>query len=80
MDVTVNQLSSVRDLLLFRYALRTAPKELPATLRLLKMWLKARKMPGTKQGGFPNVVWLRMAVRFYQAKGLLTSKKLPFKN
>jgi hypothetical protein len=50
------------------------------------MWIKARRIPGNKQGtaghgarqwknsavdtapgGFPNVVWLRMTVRFYQA-------------
>ena len=70
-DVTMNQMSSVRDVLLFRYALRSAGPELAATLRLLKMWIKARRMPGTKQGGFPNLVWLRMAVRFYQAQASL---------
>lgn len=69
-DITMNQMSSIRDIVLFRYALRTAGPELSATLRLLKMWIKARRIPGNKQGGFPNVVWLRMAVRFYQeAKG-----------
>ncbi|CAL1127081.1 unnamed protein product [Cladocopium goreaui] len=66
-DITMNQMSSIRDIILFRYALRTAGPELSATLRLLKMWIKARRIPGNKQGGFPNVVWLRMAVRFYQA-------------
>ncbi|CAJ1457043.1 unnamed protein product [Effrenium voratum] len=65
-DMTLNQMSSIRDIVLFRYALRNAGPELPATLRLLKMWIKARRIPGTKQGGFPAVVWLRMAVRFYQ--------------
>eukprot|EP00439_Symbiodinium_sp_Y106_P080386 s981_g19.t1 len=65
-DVTLNQMSSIRDILLFRYALRTAGPELSSMLRLVKMWLKARRIPGTKQGGFPTVVWLRLAIRFYQ--------------
>lgn len=67
-DVAVNQMGSIRDVLLFRYALRSESPALADLLRLLKLWLKRRKLPGTKQGGFPTSVWMRMAVRFYQER------------
>eukprot|EP00929_Paragymnodinium_shiwhaense_P065379 TRINITY_DN32781_c0_g1_i2.p1 TRINITY_DN32781_c0_g1~~TRINITY_DN32781_c0_g1_i2.p1 ORF type:complete len:815 (-),score=163.23 TRINITY_DN32781_c0_g1_i2:87-2531(-) len=66
LDVTVNQMGAIRDTLLLRYALRTSGTELAATLRLLKLWLRRRRIPGTKVGGFPTLVWIRQAVRFYQ--------------
>lgn len=65
-DVAVNQMSSIRDALLFRYALRNSTPDLIAMLRLLKLWLKRRWVPVMKQGGFPTLLWVRMAIRFYQ--------------
>eukprot|EP00927_Polykrikos_kofoidii_P036783 TRINITY_DN31036_c0_g1_i1.p1 TRINITY_DN31036_c0_g1~~TRINITY_DN31036_c0_g1_i1.p1 ORF type:complete len:1586 (-),score=278.53 TRINITY_DN31036_c0_g1_i1:49-4806(-) len=65
-DVTVNQMSSIRDTLLLRYALRSSGPDLAALLRLLKFWLQQRQLPGTKQGGFPMLVWMRQAIRFFQ--------------
>ena len=38
-------------------------------LRLLKAFLKHRRMPGTKQGLFPAIVWIRRAIRFVQERG-----------
>lgn len=75
-DVVVNQMGSVRDTLLFRYALRSSGPELAATLRLLKLWLKQRQIPSTKQGGFPALVWVRMAVRFYQEQSSQSGRRV----
>lgn len=65
-DLVVNQMGSIRDLLLFRYTLRSESPDLIAGLRLIKCWLRRRRLPALKQGGFPALVWMRMAVRYYQ--------------
>ncbi|CAK0854156.1 unnamed protein product, partial [Prorocentrum cordatum] len=75
-DVVVNQMGSVRDALLFSYAIRSSGSEHKAFLRLVKVWLKRRCIPGMKQGGYPTLTWVRMAVRFYQEHAPETSPPL----
>lgn len=59
------QLGSVRDAILFRHALAVNP-ELCMVLQLLKRWLRARAVPSCREGGFPQVFWMRLAARCYQ--------------
>lgn len=62
-DLSVNEMGSVRDVLLFRYALTPLLEDV---LMELKSWLKEWCIPGMKQGGYPTLVWLRMLVRYAQ--------------
>jgi len=59
------QLGSVRDAILFRHALAVNP-DLCTVLQLLKRWLRARAMPSCREGGFPQIFWMRLAARNYQ--------------
>jgi len=60
------QLGSVRDAILFRHAVATDPS-LQTVLQLLKRWLRTRAVPSCREGGYPQVFWMRLAARTYQA-------------
>mmetsp|Transcript_75954 Transcript_75954/g.217519 ORF Transcript_75954/g.217519 Transcript_75954/m.217519 type:complete len:827 (-) Transcript_75954:88-2568(-) len=59
------QLGSIRDAVLFRHMIAQAP-ELATGLRLLKRWLRARAIPTSCEGGYPQVFWMRLAARTFQ--------------
>lgn len=60
-----SQLGSVRDAILFRHALAVTP-ELCTVLQTMKRWLRHRAVPSCREGGFPQVFWMRLAARCYQ--------------
>lgn len=59
------QLSSVRDALLFRHMIARMPR-LGPTLQVFKRWLRARAMPSSSEGCFPQIFWMRLAARTFQ--------------
>jgi len=64
-DVCVDQLGSVRDAILFHHLFALTP-ELRTVLQLLKKWLRARAIPTSCEGGYPQVFWMRLAARTLQ--------------
>lgn len=60
-----NQLGSIRDAVLFRHAMLVKPHLRPV-LQLLKRWLHRCAMPTSRQGGYPQVFWMRLAAQAYQ--------------
>jgi len=61
----MNQLGSIRDAVVFRHAMLVKP-HLRQVLQLLKRWLHRCAMPTSRQGGYPQVFWMRLAARAYQ--------------
>ncbi|CAJ1354459.1 unnamed protein product [Effrenium voratum] len=64
----IGNLSSVRDVLLFRHMFVLMPR-LPSVLQLLKRWLRLRNMPTSSEGGYPQIFWMRLAARTFQTVG-----------
>merc|ERR1712032_226794 len=65
-DVCVTgQLGSVRDAVLFRHMFFRMP-QLRMILQLLKRWLRARAVPTSSEGSYPQVFWMRLAARTFQ--------------
>lgn len=64
-DVCVNQLSSIRDTIIFRHLLVGDP-EMKKVLMLLKRFLRTRAIPSGREGGYPSLFWMRLAAQTYQ--------------
>jgi len=64
-DVCVNQLSSVKDTLFFR-SLFCENSCLTALLRLVKYFTQVRRFPKCAEGGYPSLVWNRLAIKCFR--------------
>ncbi|CEM36833.1 unnamed protein product [Vitrella brassicaformis CCMP3155] len=62
-DVSVNTENSIRHTAFFQSVLKHRPG-LRQVMRLLKQWMKARRLPGMKDGGLPSICWMLLAVTF----------------
>eukprot|EP00747_Dinoflagellata_sp_TGD_P054362 gnl/TRDRNA2_/TRDRNA2_148967_c0_seq1.p1 gnl/TRDRNA2_/TRDRNA2_148967_c0~~gnl/TRDRNA2_/TRDRNA2_148967_c0_seq1.p1 ORF type:complete len:898 (-),score=137.31 gnl/TRDRNA2_/TRDRNA2_148967_c0_seq1:80-2671(-) len=58
-------LGSVRDAVMFRYALFNN-SQLRVVLQLMKRWLRLRAVPTCREGGYPQVFWMRLTARCMQ--------------
>jgi hypothetical protein len=60
-DISVNTRNSLSHTDFFKTILRDKP-HLRALMRLVKYWIKVRRMPVMRDGGLPNIVWMVLCV------------------
>ncbi|KFG59000.1 hypothetical protein TGRUB_279320B, partial [Toxoplasma gondii RUB] len=62
-DISVNTSNSIWHSEFFSFVLQQRPQLRPL-MRLLKVWVRNRKLPTMKEGGLPSIVWMILAVYF----------------
>lgn len=60
-DISVNTNNSISHTKFFRAILKGKP-HLRALMRLVKYWVKVRRMPAMRDGGLPSIVWMLLCV------------------
>ncbi|PFH33361.1 hypothetical protein BESB_085600 [Besnoitia besnoiti] len=64
-DISVNTSNSIWHSEFFSFVLQQRPQLRPL-MRLLKVWVRNRKLPTMKEGGLPSIVWMMLAVHLCQ--------------